>query len=303
MYSLCKKFLSVVLLFSITGTVSYTYAFCGDWIIDLWVEQCDGPVAITCADFWFDSGAIVCNSCIIDSSWCFNGPIIVPPVCGDGIVDLWEECDSTTTSTCADFWFDSGIVSCTSCSVDSSWCFNAPIVPVCGDGIVESWEECDSTTTSTCADFWFDSGTVSCTSCSVDSSWCFNAPILPVCGDWIIEGVELCDDWTANGSVCTPLYWDACNYCSSDCEVITIEWWVCGDWLVQETQEMCDHWEQNWALCSWSECTYCSNTCERIQIPFKSWSSSSITSWVTATTNQKEKWKARNKKKLLKQIE
>jgi len=126
MNSLLKRILTVVFLFWCTAVFSYTHSIslgiCWDWIIDAWIEQCDWPVSITCTDYWFNSGVVACNSCIIDSSWCFNGPIIVTPVCWNWIVESWEVCDGSTTSTCADFWFDSGTVSCTwSCTVDSSW--------------------------------------------------------------------------------------------------------------------------------------------------------------------------------------
>ncbi|MCA9634556.1 MAG: DUF4215 domain-containing protein [Myxococcales bacterium] len=84
--------------------------------------------------------------------------------CGDGVVDLDEECDDGPKN-------GSDASKCTvDCTLQE---------PVCGNGFVETGEECD--------DGNVDAGD----GCD---PLCKNEPAPPVCGDGAVEGDEACDD-------------------------------------------------------------------------------------------------------------
>ncbi len=56
------------------------------------------------------------------------------PICGDNIVDVWEQCDGTDLNglTCTDYGFDLGVLACTtSCFADTSGCYyhSVPLPP------------------------------------------------------------------------------------------------------------------------------------------------------------------------------
>jgi len=66
------------------------------------------------------------------------------------------------------------------------------------------------------------------------------------CGDGVIQtpnsaGVtEQCDNGGTNGTVCNPSYGGNCQYCSSQCTLITRTGGVCGDSAIQDSSETCD---------------------------------------------------------------
>src|SRR3989338_5603259 len=63
-------------------------------------------------------------------------------ICGNGILEAGELCDGEDPlgdiTSCVDFGFASGTLSCTSCRFDTSRCVAKPTAAVCGNGIVES---------------------------------------------------------------------------------------------------------------------------------------------------------------------
>ena len=70
-----------------------------------------------------------------------------------------------------------------------------------------------------------------------------------VCGNSIKEGDEECDNGDNNGKVCTPSYGGSCTYCSTTCEIKTVNGGSCGDSKVDTTNgEECDPFN--------SSCTY-----------------------------------------------
>jgi cysteine-rich repeat protein len=87
-------------------------------------------------------------------------PSIAKAVCGDGIVDIGEECDDGNT-------------------VDGDGCSSTCVLEECGNGIIEGVEECD------------DGNTNNDDSCRSDCT-------IPVCGDGILDDYppfnEECDD-------------------------------------------------------------------------------------------------------------
>ncbi len=73
------------------------------------------------------------------------------------------------------------------------------------------------------------------------------------CGDRIIQTAngEQCDNGSistggTNGVACTPSYGSSCIYCSSLCEIVTVQGPYCGDGIVQTSNgEQCDTGTQN----------------------------------------------------------
>ncbi len=108
-----------------SSNVSVNYTL-GDGIISPG-EQCDGtniPAGVDCTTFGYSSGSISCTSSgIINVSSCTGLP--AGGFCGDGDINLGEQCDGMNISSisCTDFGFAGGSVSCTSnCLVDTSQC-------------------------------------------------------------------------------------------------------------------------------------------------------------------------------------
>ena len=155
---------------------------------------------------------------------------IPPAVCGDGVVDDGEECDSgpgnsdTAPDTCRT---DCILPSCGDDVTDPGFgeacddgasnsdsnpdaCRTDCTLPVCGDSVTDpgSGEQCD------------DGNTVNTDACRNDCT-------LPNCGDGIADPGEECDDGGANSDV-TP---DACR---TDCTDAS-----CGDG-VTDSGEQCD---------------------------------------------------------------
>jgi hypothetical protein len=111
---------------------------------------------------------------------CTPGP---PPVCGNGVVELGEQCDE-----------------------NSARCTNCVVTPVCGDGIVDSGEACDDSTprcvhcviTPVCGDGIVDAGE----QCDETSPRCQHCVIVPVCGDGVVDAPEECDAPTLPTQTC-----------------------------------------------------------------------------------------------------
>ncbi|MBN2722939.1 MAG: SUMF1/EgtB/PvdO family nonheme iron enzyme [Deltaproteobacteria bacterium] len=96
--------------------------------------------------------------------------------CGNGIVDIGEECDMDSFpygSECTNFGYISGNAQCTSdCRVDVN-----PCIPSgqCGNGVIQGDEECDGDDigTATCESEGYISGNLGCKNdCTFDTSTC-----------------------------------------------------------------------------------------------------------------------------------
>ena len=122
-----------------------------------------------------------------------------PRFCGDGVVDLNEQCDGSVPAgdECADFGYYSGSLSCSDvCQLDPTAC-----VGRCGDGIVQSSHEyCDGAVPAgaTCVGFGYDLGVLAC------GLGC--GPDLLACGlldenaaSDVVEGVSAL--WGGNGMI------------------------------------------------------------------------------------------------------
>jgi len=62
-----------------------------------------------------------------------------------------------------------------------------------------------------------------------------------VCGDGVIGDTEQCDNGNQNGLLCNPNYGSSCNYCSAQCQTVTIQGSRCGDGICNgvETSNTC----------------------------------------------------------------
>ncbi len=76
----------------------------------------------------------------------------------------------------------------------------------------------------------------------------------PSCGDGKVDPGESCDIWSLNGSVCDPVRWGTCTYCSSECTTETVMWPSCGDGIINGN-EQCDDGNR-------SDGDACSSTCQ-----------------------------------------
>ena len=86
------------------------------------------------------------------------------------------------------------------------------------------------------------------------------------CGNDVIEGDEECDDGVDNGVPCPPAYGGSCDYCSNDCELITLQGAYCGDWNTDYPSETCDDGNIITEECNYGEtsCTVCDSGCNSI---------------------------------------
>lgn len=126
-------------------------------------EACDGTDldGQDCATLGFDGGELGCTvDCTFDTSTCEGDPV---PVCGNGVIEEGEECDTAELdgATCETFDFEAGVLGCGGdCTYNTDFCRNAE----CGDGVIEGDEECDGIQLddATCQDFGFSGGELSC---------------------------------------------------------------------------------------------------------------------------------------------
>ena len=136
---------------------------CGDDVAE-GAEACDGADLLdaTCESLGFvGGGTLACDgACGFDTSLCEGERL---PVCGDGIVEGDEVCDTTLDDaiTCLSEGFDEGTIACgDDCQIDVSLC----VAFDCGNGIVEGDEECDGSVPegASCEDFGFTRGELRC---------------------------------------------------------------------------------------------------------------------------------------------
>ncbi|MBN2723740.1 MAG: SBBP repeat-containing protein [Deltaproteobacteria bacterium] len=163
--------------------------------------------------------------------------------CGNGIVDIGEECDPEEGSmkSCTQAgYYGNGSTLCTSeCTIDYSQCEG-----FCGDGQIQGSEDCDLEnlgTMSLCEDHEGYSGntTVTCnSSCRYDLSSCEK-----LCGNGEIDTGEECDSDNLNGKTDCSQFGDykpsetvsctqTCSYDLSECVLES-----CGNGIVDEGEE------------------------------------------------------------------
>jgi cysteine-rich repeat protein len=137
--------------------------------------------------------------------------------CGDGAVDVGEQCDDGN-------------------SVNSDACLNSCITATCGDSIVRTGvEQCDTTELSgaSCVSRGFDGGSLTCSACTFNTSACTNAPV--TCGNGVVNVGETCDDGNNNQN----------DSCTNLCQAAT-----CGDGVIRSGTEQCDGSDLGGASCT-----------------------------------------------------
>ena len=123
-----------------------------------------------------------------------------PPACGDGVVDVGEECDDGNAD-------------------DSDACTNACKSAVCGDGIVGPGEACDDgnqidddacgndCALASCGDGKLQPGEECDDGNQIDTDVCLSTCVKAACGDGFVQAnVEACDDGNSDETdMCTTL--------------------------------------------------------------------------------------------------
>ena len=149
---------------------------CGDGVVNVPGEACDGKSVPTCARYGKGTGTVLCTeACELDFSSCT--PLENCETPGDEDGDGLEDC---ADPDCA------GIFAC----------------PICGDGILQRDEECEIGLRASCQRHGFDGGSFVCTdTCLADTTACR----IFRCGDGFIDADERCDDGNAvGGDGCSP---------------------------------------------------------------------------------------------------
>ncbi len=130
-----------------------------------------------------------------------------PPVCGDGVVDGDEQCDSPDANVC------------TQPDAPKGGCRFA----YCGDGVKEATEECDDGN-------------------DIDWDACTNHCRRPSCQDGIVQGKvsDPTGGFSYGPEECDDGNWDDNDACTNKCKVA-----VCGDGIVRAKVEACDLGDKN----------------------------------------------------------
>jgi uncharacterized protein (TIGR03382 family) len=152
------------------------------------------------------------------------------PACGDGIVDMGEDCDdgnATNTDDCP--------TTCATpyCGDEFTWYGQEQ----CDDGNYLNIDAClNNCTIASCGDGWLWLGSEACDDGNQDNSdLCTNACEPAICGDGFVQPGEACDDGN-------PFDNDAC---SNDCVPDT-----CGNGIVQGSEECDDGNDDNSDSCT-----------------------------------------------------
>ena len=242
-------------LFDLTSCANPETLFCGDAKVSKpnsvgFNEDCDtiNLDGKTCNSFEsYISGNLACyRDCVFNYANCVESP----PKCGDDIVDVGEQCDSSNLGdkTCTSFTgFTGGNLSCDGeCEFNMSKCTSPP---PCGDGDLDAGELCDDKvpvfgTINSCK--WYSefiSGTLGCSNCQIDKTNCVRQPY---CGDGIINSGEECDKLGkvfGSAKTCADLGFKSGTLdCAANCFIDTLGCTPknkCGNGLIDQG-ESCD---------------------------------------------------------------
>ncbi|MBU1238101.1 hypothetical protein KKF84_15305, partial [Myxococcota bacterium] len=174
--------------------------------------------------------------------------------CGDSVLDLGEECDTTNfgQESCFSRGYYGGTLACDSCEIREDGC--TPFGR-CGDSVIQTENEsCDGANIplTTCESLGYEGeGTVSCgENCRFDISQCQGAE---QCGDGVVTAPEECDLFDFQGESCESLgFLGGVLSCGSDCRRDESRCYtevVCGDGLVQG-EEQCEVSDLDGASCT-----------------------------------------------------
>ena len=177
----------------------------------------------------FDQCGTCDQSCESDAVCAFAVCMMVPPHCGDGILDLdeYETCDGSEVfvASCAELGFTGGSLTCDqrTCQVDEWSCYSD-----CNNGVLERREDCDGTEfpyvdtgTFGCENIGLGPGTLGCNlDCTFDASGCGPAAHSEGCGNGVVDAGEQCDGKELSGKTCANLgqgFTGGSLMCSSTC--------------------------------------------------------------------------------------
>jgi fibro-slime domain-containing protein len=162
----------------------------------------------------------------------------MPAVCGDGIVEVGEQCDDGNTIP-ADGC--SGI-----CHIEPGYTCPTPNMPciftvsmTCGNGIIEGMEACD--------DGNMADGDGCSMGCQVEPGWSCTNPgqpctpvVVPACGDGMVNSGEQCDDGNAlSGDGCSATCQLEQGFTCPTPGMPCVMFHYCGDGVV-DPSETCD---------------------------------------------------------------
>ncbi len=199
----------------------------------------------SCDDGDTEDGDGCSSACVLEAT--------TVPSCGDGIVEIGEQCDPPSSAS-ADFGEagDGNTDDNDGCS--SSCRLEFDILPGCGNKILEPGEECDEglengTTSSPCTLFcglanvcsngFLDSGEECDDGNTQDRDGCSSSCTIepesyPTCGNFQIDPGETCDDGNLRSG----------DGCSADCHLELSMTPFCGDNIL-EVGEQCDDGPEN----------------------------------------------------------
>lgn len=179
-----------------------------------------------------------------------TGPVIL---CGNGMIDVFEECDGANLNTmdCVALGFTGGALACTpQCQLDKSMCTS----PSCGDGTVDPGEECDCGQQGTmcnapqlgnaaCTTLPAPNGgsyTAGALACNSPASCSYNKAACTYCGDGVKNGPEQCDAGDLGGQSCQSQGFAGGNLsCTAVCGFNSTGCTNCGNNII-DGGEACD---------------------------------------------------------------
>jgi hypothetical protein len=232
-----------------------TMVTCGNGVIEAG-EVCDGASlgGQTCVLQGFGGGGVLAcaaGCAAFDTSGC-----LLPPICGNGVVDAGEVCDGADLGgeTCVTQGFFGGSLWCAAgcgafdtgaCIVAGGDCCAPHSGPGCDDAACEA--EICAFDPFCCATAWDDL----CAGAASSSPACVGAggtcPPAAVCGDGLIEAGEACDGANLGGQSCASLGFGGGGVlvCALDCSAFVTAGCnmgggpVCGNGAI-EIPEVCD---------------------------------------------------------------
>ncbi|CAD8159995.1 unnamed protein product [Paramecium octaurelia] len=210
---------------------------CGDGVVTQFQEQCDDLNSVfedgcyqckyECQAECAVCAAGLCYSC--QSNYYLDQNNICLPLCGNGVVSKFEQCDDSNTvpddgcNQCVfncDSYCDQCIFGvCKKCIIGYNLNYSQQkCTSICGDGIITNEEQCDDIQN---AELNHEIECVSCQlQCQQECEFCVlgqcqryseTGTCVSICGDAIVSQNEQCDDQNSQ-------LFDGCQYCVQVCD-------------------------------------------------------------------------------------
>ena len=160
----------------------------------------------------------------------------MPSSCGNGVIDLDEDCDGALLTRCVDVGFDSGTLGCIDCKFD----YNGCTFESCGNGAIDAGESCDGTNVgaTTCELLGYGPGTLRCAANCGDFD---TRDCAPKCNNNRIEGNEVCDGTDVRETCADVGFGGGTLRCNATCDGYNTQscMSLCGNGVV-DAGEVCD---------------------------------------------------------------